>query len=344
MLVTGDAGIGKTRLVAEVASVAGAKGFEVLVGRSIDLVGVELPFQPFVDALRPLGNPFLEGVQGSQLHVFESVLALLSKRAAITPVLVVLEDLHWADASTLDLVVFLAHNVVDLRVVLMATCRSTETWPTERVARLTDGVRRCGATLVVELAPLADADLRALLDAHTDGSAPPAALAAIVVRAAGNPFFAEELLAAAEKPGSTLPRGVRDLLLRRFDQLDRSTRDVLRLIATAGGEVDYPLLRSLAQLPDSDLDESLRGAVDHGGECSPTGGYRHRACPTAARQIPLGDDVRSISSRMLFPTTCAELVRVTGGEPAEVPLDPRCGPGQGRQSDMNAAVEPTCFS
>ena len=126
VLVTGDAGIGKTRLAAEVAAAASAKGFEVLLGRSIDLVGVELPFQPFVDALRPLGNPFRDEVRGSQLQVFESVLALLSERAAINPLLVVLEDLHWADVSTLDLVVFLAHNVVDVPVVLVATCRSAE--------------------------------------------------------------------------------------------------------------------------------------------------------------------------------------------------------------------------
>ena len=119
------------------------------------------------------------------------------------------------------------------------------------------------AALVVELAPLADADLRALLDAHTDGGAAPAELDAIVARAAGNPFFAEELLAASGS-GEALPHGVRDLLLRRFAQLDRSTRDVLRLVATAGGEVGYPLLRSLAGLPDGDLHESLRAAVDHG--------------------------------------------------------------------------------
>ena len=85
VLVTGDAGIGKTRLAAEVAAAAGAKGFEVLLGRSIDLVGVELPFQPFVDALRPLGNPFNERVRGSQLQVFESVLALLSERGSDQP-------------------------------------------------------------------------------------------------------------------------------------------------------------------------------------------------------------------------------------------------------------------
>jgi DNA-binding CsgD family transcriptional regulator/tetratricopeptide (TPR) repeat protein len=265
VLVTGDAGIGKTRLAGEIASRAGAKGFEVLVGRSIDVVGVELPFQPFVDALRPLGNPFRERVQGSQLQVFESALAMLSERASITPVLVVLEDLHWADASTLDLVVFLAHNIGDVRAVLVATCRSAEPWPERRVARLTDGVRRSGDTaLVVELAPLTDPDLRAVLDAHTDGSTPPAALDAIVVRAGGNPFFAEELLAAAAEPGDALPRGVRDLLSRRLAPLDRSTRDVLRLLATAGGEVRYPLLRSLAGVSDGDLHESLRGAVDHG--------------------------------------------------------------------------------
>jgi DNA-binding CsgD family transcriptional regulator/tetratricopeptide (TPR) repeat protein len=276
VLVTGDAGIGKTRLVAEVAAHARAMGFEVLVGRSIDLVGVQLPFQPFVDALRPLGNPFGERALGSQLHVFESALTLLSERAAINPVLVVLEDVHWADASTLDLVVFLAHNVVDARVLLVATCRSAEPWSAERVARLADGVRRSGPSLVVELARLADDDLRALLDDHTDGSAPAAGLDAIVARAAGNPFFAEELLAAAEEPGERLPRGVRDLLMRRFARLDRSTLDVLRLAATAGGEVGYPLLRTLAELSDRELHESLRGAVDSGVLIADARSFRFR--------------------------------------------------------------------
>jgi tetratricopeptide (TPR) repeat protein len=263
VLVTGDAGIGKTRLAAEVASVARTMGFNVLLGRSIDLVGAELPFQPFVDALRRFGNPFREGARGSQLQVFESALALLSERAATNPMLVVLEDLHWADVSTLDLVVFLAHNVVDLPVALVATCRSAEPGPADRVARLIDGVRHCDEALVVELAPLADADLRALVDGHTDGGVPSAELDAIVARAAGNPFFAEELLAASGSE-EALPRLVRDLLQRSFARLDRTTRDLLRLAATAGGEVGYPLLRAVAELPDGELHESLRDAVDHG--------------------------------------------------------------------------------
>jgi predicted ATPase len=127
-LVTGDAGIGKTRLASELATRARDAGFEVLLGRSIDLVGTELPYQPFVEALRPLGQ--LRQVDGqavaSQLRVFEETLAVLSDCAAAAPVLLVLEDLHWADTSTLDLVVFLAHNLHDRRVLLLGTCRADE--------------------------------------------------------------------------------------------------------------------------------------------------------------------------------------------------------------------------
>jgi predicted ATPase len=118
ILVAGEAGIGKTRLAAELARHASDDGFEVLLGRAIDLVGTDLPYQPFVEALRPLGAPWqADGrMQGSQLGVFEETLALLADRAASVPVLVVLEDMHWADTSSLDLLVFLAHNLHDRRV------------------------------------------------------------------------------------------------------------------------------------------------------------------------------------------------------------------------------------
>src|SRR6476660_10491416 len=110
VLVSGEPGIGKTRLASELAARAGAAGFDVLLGRSIDLVGTELPYQPFVEALRPLGA--LRKAR-SQLRVFEETLALLARRTAAAPVLLVLEDVHWADTSTLDLVVYLAHTVGD---------------------------------------------------------------------------------------------------------------------------------------------------------------------------------------------------------------------------------------
>jgi predicted ATPase len=136
VLVAGEAGIGKTRLAAELGERARAAGFELLLGRCLDLIGTELPFQPLVEALRPLGEL---RPAASQLRLFEEAVALLSDRAAAAPVLLVLEDLHWADASTLDLVVFLAHNVEGRRVLLLGTYRADELASAERVRRLADG-------------------------------------------------------------------------------------------------------------------------------------------------------------------------------------------------------------
>ena len=118
-LLAGEAGIGKTRLATELSDRARTAGFDVLLGRSIDFAGTELPFQPFVEALRPRGDV---RASGSQLRVFGDMLDLLGH----DPALLVLEDLHWADTSTLDLVVFLAHDLADRHVLLIATYRADE--------------------------------------------------------------------------------------------------------------------------------------------------------------------------------------------------------------------------
>ena len=86
--------------------------------------------------------------------MFEEVLAALTARASAAPVLLVLEDLHWADASTIDLTVFLAHNLERRRVLVLATYRADEPAAAERVRRLADGVRRSGTAVVLELEPL----------------------------------------------------------------------------------------------------------------------------------------------------------------------------------------------
>jgi predicted ATPase len=170
VLVTGEAGIGKTRLASELAARARDAGFEVLLGRSIDLVGTQLPYQPFVEALGPLGAfPQVDGqATGSQLQVFQETLALLFDRAAAAPLLLVLEDLHWADTSTLDLLVFLAHHLGDRRVLLLATYREDEPSSAVRVRRLAEGARRSGSALMLELGPLQHEELTALLTARTD--------------------------------------------------------------------------------------------------------------------------------------------------------------------------------
>jgi DNA-binding CsgD family transcriptional regulator/tetratricopeptide (TPR) repeat protein len=282
VLVAGEAGIGKSRLASELAARAREAGFDVLVGRCIDLVGTQLPYQPFVEALRPLGvlERVDEPTTGSQLRVFEQTLAQLTDRAAAVPMLLVLEDLHWADASTLDLVVFLAHNLGDRRVVLLGTLRADEPASARRMGRLADAVRRSGPALVLELGPLDRHELTALVAARAD--APPLAATvtdAIVARSEGNPFFAEELLGAAREGGDgQLPRGLRDLLLERVARLDPATQGMLRLAAAAGRDVGYPLLRAVTELSEGDLRTSLRSAVDHGVlvAVQETGSFRFR--------------------------------------------------------------------
>ena len=112
------------------------------------------------------------GRRARSCGVFEETLALLTDRAAAAPVLLVLEDLHWADTSTLDLVVFLAHNLDDRRVLLLATYRADELSSAERMRRLADGVRRSGSALLLELGPLAREELTALLAARADAPPP----------------------------------------------------------------------------------------------------------------------------------------------------------------------------
>jgi DNA-binding CsgD family transcriptional regulator/tetratricopeptide (TPR) repeat protein len=318
-LVAGEAGIGKTRLASGLAARARGAGFEVLLGRSIDLVGTELPYQPFVEALRPLGAfPQVDGqAAGSQLRVFQETLALLIDRAAAAPVLLVLEDLHWADTSTLDLVVFLAHNLPDRRVLLLATYRADELASAERVRRLAAGVRRSGSALVLELGPLDREELAALLAAHADVPPPAALTNAIVARSEGNPFFAEELLAAAGDHRGELPSGLRDLLLQRTARLDPATQGLLRLAAAAGRDVGYPLLRAVAALPERDVRESLRRAVEHGvlvaEQATGSFRFRHALLAEAVYATILPGEREELHARL-----AQELARSAAAAPAEL--------------------------
>jgi DNA-binding CsgD family transcriptional regulator len=333
VLVGGEAGIGKTRLASELARQARTAGFAVLVGRSIDLVGTELPYQPFAEALHPLGA-LPERTSGSQLRVFEQTLALLSDQAAVTPVLLVLEDLHWADTSSLDLVVYLAHNVADRRIVLVATYRPDEPASAERVRRLADGVRRSGAARLLDLGPLARDELRALLAARADALAP-AVADAIVARSEGNPFFAEELLAAATD-GGDLPRGLREALTARVAGLDRRAQGLLRVAAAAGRDVAYPLLRAVAALPEREVRESLRRAVEHGvlvaDQATGSFGFRHALLAEAIYATILPGEREWLHARL-----ADELARSDAAAPAE--LAPHWA-AAGRTSEaLTASVE-----
>jgi DNA-binding CsgD family transcriptional regulator/tetratricopeptide (TPR) repeat protein len=291
VLVAGDAGIGKTRLVTELCARARAAGAQPLVGRCIDLVGAEVPYLPVAEALRPLlareevrklvgsarelrwllpgvvvdegPTRRRDGAPGSRLGLLEELLALLDTAAASDPVILVLEDLHWADRSTLDLVAFLAHNLGERRVLLVGTYRA-EALPAEhRLRRLVAGLVRATGATRLELGPLGREEVEALLLGRGRAQLPPGAMEAIVTRSEGNPFFAEELLAGGQG-GLGLPLGLQELLLQRIAQLDRETQGVLGVAAAAGRDVPYRLLAAMVDVPEGELRQALRRAVDHG--------------------------------------------------------------------------------
>jgi DNA-binding NarL/FixJ family response regulator/tetratricopeptide (TPR) repeat protein len=336
VLVAGDAGIGKTRLVTELVARAPAAGAQPLVGRCIDLVGAEVPYLPVAEALRPLtaredvrellgsarelrwllpGTVLgqeptrqRDGAPRSQLGLLEELLALLDTAAAAQPVVLVLEDLHWADRSTLDLVALLAHNLGGRRVLLLGTYRADELPADHRLRRLVTGLLRAGVATRLELGPLGREELEALLHSRAPPRLTPAVTEAIVARSEGNPFFAEELLAAAGQGGVDLPHVLRDLLLQRVAQLDRTTQEMLRVAAAAGRDVPYPLLRAVADVPEGDLRQALRRAVEHGvlvgDQAAGTFRFRHALLAEAIYGTLLPGEREELHARL-----AAELAR-----------------------------------
>ena len=289
-LVQGRAGIGKSRLVAELAHVARGGGATVLTGRCIQLVGVGLPYLPFAEALRPVseaaaaarlagelrelprlvpelaGGGAPEGDGGdrsdSRLRLFQETALLLRRLADDEPVVLTLEDLHWADASTLDLFAFLVRELASAAVLLVGTYRGKALRPGDVLQRVASDLVSAQAATVLELEPLERDAVEALVREASE-SAPDALVDAIFERSGGNPFFARQLLHASLRGEAALPPALRDMLLADIARLHAGARSVLRVAAAAGSGVSYEFLTALTPLDELALAEALRQAVEH---------------------------------------------------------------------------------
>jgi DNA-binding CsgD family transcriptional regulator/tetratricopeptide (TPR) repeat protein len=307
VLLAGDAGVGKTRLLDELTRRAADRGVRVLVGHCVDLGEVGLPYLPFVDLLRPVGadpdlapsasgNPMLAGLLAGRLGVptpapattdggdlgrplphraapqpaddgrlqlFESVAGLICEVAAAAPLLIVLEDLHWADRSSRDLLRYLLARLVDEPVVVVASYRSDDLHRRHPLRPLLAELVRLPGVERLELDPLPDADVGALVRglAGADG-VPPDTVDDVVARAEGNAFYAEELLAAGLR-GEALPLGLTDVLLARVEQRSPAAQQVLRITAVAGRRVRHELVAAVGGLAPGELDQALAETVHH---------------------------------------------------------------------------------
>ncbi|MGI5242378.1 ATP-binding protein [Dactylosporangium sp. CA-139066] len=276
-LLTGEPGIGKSRLAAEAARVAAASGFAVVSGRCSQDEGAP-PFWPWTCVLRDVADPDAgllatgtpgllpaaagngASVEAERFEIFESAARVLTAAAAHTPLLIVLDDLHWADPSSLRLLRHLTDHLGDARIAVVATRRDRPE-PTGLLAEASVGLSRRHA-LRLDLPGLSD-DAVAELASATNGTPPPGdRIAALRERTGGNPFFVVELLRAAGP--QELPGAVTDVIARRIGRLPEPTRELLRWAAVIGREFDLDTLAAAAGAdPDGVLDD-LDPALAHG--------------------------------------------------------------------------------
>jgi DNA-binding NarL/FixJ family response regulator len=290
VVLDGDAGVGKTRLLSELVQAATEQGVLNLIGHCVDLGDAPPPYLPFSEAfgrfaserpesieellaaypaigrLLPRRGPAVRGTENrvDRGELFESVLGALALPALRQPVLLVVEDIHWADQATRDLLGFLFTRVTSERLAIVASFRSDDMHRRHPLRPTLAEWSRLAAVERLHLDPLGADEVRTLVRSLHTAPMAELDLRGIVSRADGNAFFAEELVAAAGQyaDAQQLPWQLADLLLVRLDPLSDDARQVVRVAAVGGRRVSHDMLAAVFDLPAAALDAALRDAVD----------------------------------------------------------------------------------
>jgi DNA-binding CsgD family transcriptional regulator len=259
-LLTGESGVGKTALLTAAAAQIAAGGGRVLVGGCVPAAAGELPYAPLLEAFR--GTPVGLGQHAGPSRTYELFLRDLAALARERPLLVAIEDLHWADRSTVDLLAFLARNLRDEPVLLLLTCRSDQLAPADPVRRWLAELPRLRPPIRLELPRLDRAGTAEQIAALLDAPPEPELVDAVHARSEGNPLVTEALVEAAGTDLAAIPGSLRELVLGRLAALPRPAHALLRLSAVAGRQVRHEVLAALAGLPETEVLAALRAAVD----------------------------------------------------------------------------------
>lgn len=334
-LLTGDAGIGKTRLAEELSHEAASRGWLIAWAHAYEQEGA-IPYRPWIEVLRAV-MPYLSvsgivpsldaraadeasatsnvptalerlntllpelrrflaqdtreypplPLEQERLHLWEAMLELLSALSEVVPVLLVLDDLHWTDDSSREMLAYLVRHLRDQRILCVGTCRDVELAPNDGLRTLIADLRREQAILTLAIQPLSPSQIGSLV-AHL----PQDIVQDIQTRAGGNPFFAEEMARVSEStahfagvPGErgsavppfqaeqpaalsdgNLPEGIAAVLDRRLGRLSEDCRALLGKAAVLGGAFALSQLLSMAPEQGEDalldlLDEALRAGL-----------------------------------------------------------------------------------
>ncbi len=299
ILVSGEAGVGKTRLVDEAATVLRDRGWLVLEGGSVAFGDDGLPFAPIVEALRELVRdvdperiaaaagaslpelarlvPELSAAAGEsgpmptsqadwrQIRIFDGILRLLGGLAESAPIMLVVEDLHWADRSTRDLLSYVVRNTRDERLLVVATFRMDELHRRHPLTGWLAESERQPRVERIDLTRFARSELVELLTAISGEPPAPRLVESIARRSDGNAFFAEELVAAVDEQGQVrdrLPETLRDVLLVRLSARTEKAGRLIEVAAVAGRHVEHDVLAEVCELREADLRAALHEAVD----------------------------------------------------------------------------------
>jgi DNA-binding SARP family transcriptional activator len=310
VLVAGESGIGKTRLAAELGRRAHDDGALVLYGRFDE--EALAPYQAVVEMVRgwsagaslePLrermgiraadlgilfgefGPPPVEhgdtvpthpagyDADARRMRLFDAVAALLGEVGTTAPLVIVFDDLHWADRPTLQLLKHLVRSPQPRRVLLLGTYRDGELEPGHPLLELIAGVRRENLLAHVELGGLAETEVAELVAALGVPAAEPAFVHALHGETEGNPFFIEEVVrhlregdhdlrADVSLTEAGVPDGVREVTARRLRRLCADSRQALQVASVIGREFDYDVLEAVAPLDDEALISALEEGVE----------------------------------------------------------------------------------
>ncbi|MEX2556435.1 MAG: AAA family ATPase [Actinomycetota bacterium] len=308
-LLTGEPGIGKTRMAMELARSVHSDGAVVLYGRCDEENLV--PYQPFVEIVRHLAGvidpdflremlgpgggelarivpelgqripnlpePIRGDPDGERYRLFEAVASFMKTLAGASPLLLLLDDLHWADTPTLLLLKYILRSTVDARLLVLGTAREAEVAPDHALGEMLADIRREHSFERVSLTGLEEPELTPMIAAWAERAPPPYFVRAIHCETEGNPFFVGEVLrhlrdsGVIPEPGAEwgtelavekfgIPQGVREVIGHRLSRLSEPCNRALSLASVAGRRFGLDVLERIADLSGDRLLEAIEEA------------------------------------------------------------------------------------
>jgi DNA-binding CsgD family transcriptional regulator len=320
VLVSGDAGFGKTRLVSELRASTKTSGAFFAGGACLEYA--QSPLGPFVDVLDELvaaeshvlaTHPNVDAVLsiGDKRRQFSAIADIMRDFSLTRPCIIVIEDIHWADYATLELLRFLLEKISAQRLLLVLTYRSDELHRNHPLRQLLGRISRLGAVSHIALEPLSAEEIDAVIKCALKERKPLDFEMRLEVRtlAEGNPFLAEELLRSVTEASAgsygrpKLSGSVREVILERLSLMKESDQRILTYGALLGRDFDLDLLATLSCCSIEQVKNALRRGcelqlLEEHSTREVRYSFRHALAREALRDELLADELRMLHQQI----------------------------------------------